>query len=56
LGTLKQLVPYTPEEKAIRVIMDAKLETDEDYVALARLIDEEVGGEAQVGENTANDP
>jgi hypothetical protein len=36
------LEPNTPEEVAIRVILDAKIETDEDYVALARLIDDEV--------------
>jgi hypothetical protein len=47
MGTLKQLVPYTPEEKAIRVIMDAKLETDEDYVALACLIDDEVSDKSE---------
>jgi hypothetical protein len=39
---MKDLEPNTPEEIAIRIILNAKIETDEDYVALARLIDDQV--------------
>lgn len=34
--------PQTPEEVAIKLILDAKIETDEDYRKLALLIDNEV--------------
>jgi hypothetical protein len=35
--------PLTPEQqRAIRVILAAPFETDEDYINLARLIDDEV--------------
>ena len=37
----------TPEqEKAIRLILDAKLETDEDYINLAKLIDDEISADS----------
>lgn len=39
---MKDIEPQTPEEKAIRLILDAKIESDDDYVALAKLIDDEV--------------
>jgi hypothetical protein len=38
------------EERAIQVILDAKLETDEDYIALAQLIDDEVSQELPLAE------
>lgn len=35
--------PITPEqERAIELILNAKLETDEDYIALTKLIDNEI--------------
>jgi hypothetical protein len=38
----------TPEEeKAIEVILSAPLETDQDYINLARLIDEAVSDESE---------
>lgn len=38
-------IPPSPEERAVELIRNAKLETDEDHVALVKLIDDAVAEE-----------
>jgi UDP-N-acetylenolpyruvoylglucosamine reductase len=42
----------TPEqERAIEIILNAKLATDEDYVALAKLIDDDIADNFDIESN-----